>query len=96
MKHVMTGNYTTAIWLSIGFAGQALFGMRFLVQWLCSEKKRKSIIPLSFWYFSIAGSAVLICYAVHRQEPVFIAGEALSFLIFSRNLQLVLRHSKKR
>lgn len=86
---------TTVIWLCIGFAGQALFGLRFLVQWLSSEKRRKSIIPLSFWYFSIAGSAVLICYAIHQREPVFIAGEVVSLLIFSRNLQLVMRRSTK-
>lgn len=94
-----TGNMqlsNTAIWLSIGFAGQALFGVRFLVQWLCSEVKGKSIIPLSFWYFSVTGSAVLIVYAIHQSEPVFAAGEVLSFLVFSRNLQLVLRQAKRR
>lgn len=87
---------STAIWLSIGFAGQALFGARFLVQWLSSEAKGKSVIPVNFWYFSIAGSAVLVCYAIHKSEPVFAFGEVLSLLIFSRNLHLILLQKKKR
>lgn len=85
-------NLNPVIWLYLGFIGQGLFGARFLVQWLSSERKGRSVVPTVFWYFSIAGSAVLLTYAIHKSDPVFIAGEALSLVIFSRNLQLVLRN----
>ncbi|HSE63511.1 MAG TPA: lipid-A-disaccharide synthase N-terminal domain-containing protein, partial [Thermoanaerobaculia bacterium] len=58
-------------WLIVGFVGQALFSMRFLLQWVQSERARKSVIPVAFWYFSLAGSIVLLAYAIHRQDPVF-------------------------
>lgn len=80
------------LWLSIGFAGQALFGVRFLVQWLYSESHGRSVIPTVFWYFSVAGGVVLLAYAIHRKEPVFIAGETLTLMIFLRNLQLLRRN----
>jgi lipid-A-disaccharide synthase-like uncharacterized protein len=76
-------------WLVIGFGGQALFMGRFLVQWLVSERERRSVIPISFWYFSIAGALVLLVYALHRRDPVFIAGQGLGVLIYVRNLHLI-------
>jgi lipid-A-disaccharide synthase-like uncharacterized protein len=76
-------------WLVIGFGGQALFMARFLVQWLVSERARRSVIPISFWYFSIAGALVLLVYALHRGDPVFIAGQGLGVLIYVRNLHLI-------
>lgn len=79
------------LWLSIGFAGQALFGARFLVQWLYSESHGRSLIPTVFWYLSVAGGVVILAYAIHRREPVFIAGETLTLMIFLRNLQLLRR-----
>jgi len=82
---------SSTFWLAVGFAGQALFGMRFFVQWLHSESRRKSVIPLTFWHLSVAGGVVLLCYAIHRREPVFIVGEAVSLMIFVRNLQLIRR-----
>ncbi|MDE1893827.1 MAG: lipid-A-disaccharide synthase N-terminal domain-containing protein [Pseudomonadota bacterium] len=81
----------STFWLAVGFAGQALFGMRFFVQWLHSESRRKSIIPLTFWHLSVAGGVVLLAYAIHRREPVFIVGETVSLMIFLRNLQLLRR-----
>lgn len=84
------------VWLSVGFAGQALFGIRFLWQWLYSEYHGRSLIPRVFWYFSVAGGTVLLCYAIHRHEPVFIAGEAFSLLVFLRNLQLLRRNKDER
>lgn len=86
---------THTIWLLVGFAGQALFGVRFLVQWMYSEYHGRSLIPYAFWYFSIAGGAVLLCYAIYRNEPVFILGETLSLLIFLRNLQWRVRESRR-
>jgi len=84
------------LWLSIGFAGQALFGARFLVQWLYSESHGRSVIPTVFWYFSVAGGVVLLAYAIHRKEPVFIAGETLTLMIFLRNLQMLRRDRHER
>ena len=80
------------LWLIVGFFGQTLFFMRFLVQWLASEKKRKSVIPVSFWYFSLGGAAMLLTYAIYRRDPVFILGQSLGFIIYSRNLVLIYRH----
>ena len=79
------------IWLGIGFLGQALFGMRFFIQWLSSEKKKRSVIPLAFWYFSLAGGATLFAYALHRQDPVFILGQSVGVFIYSRNLYFIHR-----
>ena len=74
------------VWLAIGFAGQALFSARFLVQWLSSERQKRSVIPVAFWYFSLAGGATLFAYAVHIGDPVFILGQSMGVLISSRNL----------
>ncbi|MCA9726243.1 MAG: lipid-A-disaccharide synthase N-terminal domain-containing protein [Candidatus Eisenbacteria bacterium] len=79
-------------WFFIGLAGQGLFGSRFLVQWLVSERKKRSVIPLAFWYLSIAGSLVLLTYAIHRRDPVFIIGECGGVLIYLRNLVLLRRN----
>ena len=59
-------------WLLFGFIGQAMFTMRFIVQWIASEKKKESVIPVSFWYFSLAGGLIVLFYAIHRMDPVFI------------------------
>jgi lipid-A-disaccharide synthase-like uncharacterized protein len=80
---------TNTIWLAIGLAGQALFSARFLVQWLVSEKRRESVIPVAFWYLSLAGSAVLLTYAIYRQDPVFILGQSMGSVIYLRNLWLI-------
>lgn len=87
-------NYNV-FWLAVGFTGQAMFSMRFLVQWLSTEKQRKSVIPIAFWYFSILGGATLLAYAIHRADPVFIVGQGAGLFIYSRNLYFVLkeRHS---
>lgn len=82
------------IWLLIGFAGQALFFMRFLIQWIISEKSGKSVIPEVFWYFSLGGGIILLAYAVYRQDPVFIMGQAVGLLVYLRNIMLVWRHKK--
>lgn len=82
------------LWLIIGLMGQLLFSLRFFVQWLASEKEKKSIIPVSFWYFSIAGSFLLLTYAIHRQDPVFILGQSMGFVIYFRNLMLIDKNKK--
>ena len=68
--------HANKIWIAVGFAGQALFFGRFFVQWLASERARRSVIPTAFWYFSIGGGLVLTAYAIYRRDPVFIVGQA--------------------
>jgi lipid-A-disaccharide synthase-like uncharacterized protein len=80
------------VWLAVGFLGQAMFSMRFVVQWLYSERKKKSVIPLAFWYFSVAGGATLLAYAIHKVDPVFIVGQAGGLFVYLRNLQLLRQH----
>ncbi|MEO3430323.1 lipid-A-disaccharide synthase N-terminal domain-containing protein [Pelagibius sp. CAU 1746] len=84
-----------ATWLAIGFLGQALFSLRFLVQWISSERQRRSVMPLAFWYFSLAGGAVLLSYAIWRQDPVFIVGQGTGLVIYLRNLQFRLRERRE-
>ena len=76
-------------WLAIGFAGQALFSARFLVQWVYSERHRRSLIPIAFWYFSLAGGATLFIYALHIGDPVFILGQSMGVFIYTRNLYFI-------
>lgn len=82
------GDITTAewIWIGVGFLGQGLFSMRFIVQWIASERRKRSVIPMAFWYFSIGGGMVLLSYAIYRMDPVFIAGQSMGVVIYSRNL----------
>ena len=85
---------TPQIWLIIGFIGQTIFASRFLIQWIVSERASKSIIPNIFWWISIVGSLILLSYAIHKQDPVFIVGQSCGFLIYSRNLFLI-RQNKR-
>jgi lipid-A-disaccharide synthase-like uncharacterized protein len=83
-------------WIIIGFIGQAMFTLRFIIQWIASEKAKKSIVPNAFWYFSIAGSLTLLVYAVHRQDPVFIVGQSTGSFIYLRNLYLIKKNSREK
>lgn len=83
-------------WKLFGLIGQVLFGMRFVVQWFASERKKDSIIPLSFWYFSLGGGVILFFYALHIQDIVFILGQGLGLIIYLRNLYLIRRASKQK
>ncbi|WP_035255991.1 lipid-A-disaccharide synthase N-terminal domain-containing protein [Actibacterium mucosum] len=76
-------------WVIIGLFGQLLFMGRFLVQWIASERARKSVVPLAFWYFSIGGGIILFAYAVYRADPVFILGQSMGLFIYLRNLWLI-------
>ena len=79
------------LWVGVGLVGQAIFSARFIVQWIVSERRKRSVIPISFWFLSMAGSLVLLAYAIHRKDPVFILGQAGGMLVYSRNLWLILR-----
>ena len=80
--------------LGFGFTGQALFSARFLVQWIASERQRKSVVPVWFWYFSIGGGLTLFLYALYREDPVFMLGQGFGLLVYVRNLMLV-RHERR-
>jgi lipid-A-disaccharide synthase-like uncharacterized protein len=82
------------VWIAIGFVGQFLFMMRFLWQWIQSERHKRSIIPLAFWYFSLAGGITLFAYALHRLDPVFITGQMLGIVVYTRNLLLIRRERR--
>ena len=85
---------TEHLWLGVGFLGQACFSMRFLVQWIASERRRESVIPLSFWFFSIGGGLTLFVYAIYRLDPVFILGQGAGLFVYSRNLYLIWRKER--
>jgi lipid-A-disaccharide synthase-like uncharacterized protein len=78
-------------WIALGFVAQLLFTARFLVQWIESERKNKMVIPIAFWFFSIGGGLLLLIYALHRRDPVFIAGQAFGIFVYARNLYFELR-----
>jgi len=81
-------------WLVFGFIGQAMFTMRFIVQWIASEKKKESVIPVSFWFLSLAGGLVVIFYAIHRMDPVFILAYLPGNFIYLRNLYFIYKKKK--
>ena len=78
-------------WVILGFVAQLMFTGRFLIQWIESEREGKSVIPIAFWFFSIAGGLLLLAYALYRRDPVFIAGQAFGVFVYLRNLYLVMR-----
>ncbi|HIA27885.1 MAG TPA: hypothetical protein EYN79_07175 [Planctomycetes bacterium] len=78
-------------WVIFGLIAQALFFLRWIVQWIASEGKRRSVIPVSFWWLSIAGASGLLIYAIQRRDPVFIAGMSVGFIVYFRNLWLIYR-----
>ena len=79
------------VWLIVGFGGQGLFFGRWLVQWFRSEREKESTIPLAFWYLSLIGGLITLVYAIHRDDPVFITGQAVGTLVYLRNLMLIHR-----
>jgi lipid-A-disaccharide synthase-like uncharacterized protein len=83
------------IWVSIGFLGQLVFGARFYVQWIASERAKKSVVPVVFWYLSIAGSCILLAYAIHRRDPVFIIGQCFGASIYFRNIALLKKEGSR-
>ena len=81
-------------WLLLGYAGQSLFAMRFLVQWVASERVGRSVIPVAFWFFSIGGGTLLFVYALYIRDPVFILGQGFGLFVYLRNLYFVFRERK--
>jgi lipid-A-disaccharide synthase-like uncharacterized protein len=87
-------NQLELLWVIFGLLAQAMFTGRFLVQWIASERQRKSVVPTAFWYFSLAGGIMLLAYALYRQDPVFILGQLFGVVIYARNLWLI--HAERR
>ena len=81
-----------SVWIAVGFFGQALFSARFFVQWIASERRKRSVVPNLFWFFSIGGGSVLLAYAIHRRDPVFAVGQGAGLMIYLRNIWLIYRH----
>jgi lipid-A-disaccharide synthase-like uncharacterized protein len=86
---------TDQVWLAVGLLGQVFFSARFLVQWIATERQRRSVVPTQFWYFSIGGGLTLLAYAIHRLDPVFILGQAAGLIVYSRNLYFIRRHRRQ-
>jgi lipid-A-disaccharide synthase-like uncharacterized protein len=82
------------LWTIIGFGGQTLFMMRFIVQWIASERAKKSVMPDIFWYFSLGGGLIVLAYALHKRDPVFIMGQLPGVVVYSRNLWLIHKHKR--
>jgi len=86
---------TELFWLAIGFGAQAMFMMRFVIQWLASEKARRSVVPDTFWYWSLAGGFMLFVYAIYRMDPVFILGQGTGLFIYARNIHFIRRSRRE-
>jgi lipid-A-disaccharide synthase-like uncharacterized protein len=84
----------SSIWLALGFAGQVAFSGRFVVQWLASEREGRSVVPVAFWILSVVGSLLLLAYAIHRRDPVFVLGQTTGVLIYLRNLHLIRKEAR--
>jgi lipid-A-disaccharide synthase-like uncharacterized protein len=81
-------------WVVLGYVAQLMFTMRFVVQWIASERARKSVIPVAFWFFSIGGGLLLFGYALYIRDPVFILGQGLGLFVYLRNLYFVYRERR--
>ena len=77
------------LWTLIGLFGQGLFMMRFIVQWIASERAKQSVMPEIFWYFSLGGGLIVFAYAIHQQDLVFMLGQGLGIFIYLRNLYFI-------
>ena len=82
-------------WVALGFVAQGFFTMRFVVQWIASERARKSVMPVAFWGFSIGGGSLLLVYALYRKDPVFIAGQALGLVVYLRNVYFIIVNGRQ-
>ena len=80
---------TEQVWIGVGLLGQAMFSARMLLQWIASERRRRSVVPRAFWYFSIAGGITLLLYAIYRKDPVFIVGQGAGLLVYARNVYFI-------
>ena len=85
----------STFFVTLGFVAQAVFASRFIVQWIASEKEKRSVIPMAFWYLSLTGGLLLTVYAVYRKDPVFILGQASGLIVYTRNIVLRWREARQ-
>jgi lipid-A-disaccharide synthase-like uncharacterized protein len=83
-------------WIALGFLSQFVFFLRFFVQWIASEKAKKSVIPTQFWFLSLVGGVGLFVYAIHIKDPVFILGQSMGILIYIRNLFFIYKNKEEK
>lgn len=88
-------NATDLAWLIVGLFAQIMFSLRFILQWVSSEKEKRSVIPPAFWWFSLFGGLTLFAYGLHRREPVLILGQAMGVVIYARNIVLIHRSQRE-
>lgn len=94
-NYFATLTYIEGLWLGIGFFGQSLFFSRWIIQWIASERKAESQMPVAFWYMSLAGGLIVLAYAIHRRDPVFMAGQGIGSFVYLRNLMLIHQAGKR-
>lgn len=82
-------------WMTIGFLGQGIFTARFLVQWFASEREKDSVVPVAFWWISLAGGLTLLTYAIYRNDPPIIVGQAMGLFVYVRNLMLIAKRRRR-
>lgn len=82
-------------WVLLGYLAQLMFTMRFAVQWIASERAGRMVVPIAFWFFSLGGGALLLCYALYIRDPVFIVGQSFGVFVYSRNLYFELRDRRR-
>ena len=87
--------FVEIVWLGIGFFGQSLFFSRWIIQWIASERKAESQMPLAFWYMSLIGGLIVFAYAIHRRDPVFMVGQGIGSFVYLRNLMLIRGKGKR-
>lgn len=93
LSYINVTNTRDLIWVGVGLLAQLMFSMRFLIQWIASEKSRKSVMPVAFWYFSLFGGLTLLAYGFYRGEPAIILGQLFGTVVYARNLWLI--HAEK-
>ncbi|MCM2294296.1 lipid-A-disaccharide synthase N-terminal domain-containing protein [Allorhizobium sp. BGMRC 0089] len=94
LAYFKINNTADLIWVVLGLVAQLIFSLRFIIQWLVSEKEKRSVIPTAFWWISIVGSIMLLAYGIHRHDPIIILGQALGIVVYGRNLMLLYQGQK--
>lgn len=95
LSNLLGKNSTIATWLLVlGITGQVVFTFRFILQWISSERIKESVLPLSFWWVSLAGSAMILTYAIIRKDPVLFSGQLFGFVVYARNIVLMNKNEK--
>jgi len=89
LRDLFHGHFRLDFWAGIGLLGQVLFTARFVVQWVASERRKESVVPVAFWYFSIAGGVILLLYAVVIGSVPFVLGQGAGLFVYLRNLHLI-------